>query len=184
MRKINFREVSKFILQYRNILLALGVSILVWNITSNPPSGELVLIANQYIPIGTKLDSRLFTEVHLSGFNHENLISNISGLQNKSAGDNLLAGTVLNEDLVSNSLVPNNRIDVFISLEQQLEINSGDKLHLWNLNDGYSQMVSQDAVVRRSNSDSYGTDLVVSVPLSDEYLVMQSQNIRITKFTN
>lgn len=184
VRKINTRGISRFIIQYRNILIALGASIVVWSITSNPPSGQLVLIANQFIPAGTKLNPTYFSKVHINGFEKENLISDGSFTQNKTASSDLQAGTVLTQDLISTSRVQNNRIDVFIALEQQIQINPGDKLHLWNVDEGFSQLVSQDAVVRRSGADNYGTELVVSVPLVDEYQVMQSQNIRVTLVAN
>ena len=184
MPKINYQEISRFILKYRNYLIALGVSIIIWNITSNPPSGELVLVSNQYIPAGTKLDDKLFAEAHLNGINKDLLISDFSILRNQFAATDIPNGAILNQDLVSDSPQTNNRIDVFISLEQQLDISPGDKIHLWNVDEAFSQIVSQDAVVRRSSSDNYGTELVVSVPFTDEYLVMQSQNIRVTKISS
>jgi hypothetical protein len=184
MRKINNRGISRFIIQYRNILIALGASIVVWNITSNPPSGQLVLISNQFIPAGTKLNPSYFSEVHINGFEKENLVGDIASTQNKTASSDLQAGTVMSQELISPSQVPNNRVDVFIALEQQIQINPGDKLHLWNVDESFSRLVSQDAVVRRSGANNYGTELVVSVPLVDEYQVMQSQNIQVTQVSN
>ncbi|MCX6402871.1 MAG: hypothetical protein NT032_02895, partial [Actinobacteria bacterium] len=75
----------------------------------------------------------------------------------------------------------NNRVDVFVNLENQGHINPGTKLHLWSQTDEFSQLISSDAVVRTSESDNYGARLLVSIPLTDEYAVMQSQGIKVVQ---
>jgi len=179
MPKIDLNQIHLFILRYRKILIALGFSFIVWSIAQNPPDGEIVLIANQFIPAHSKLAAEQFTQINISGLDTGNFISKYSEIDSTYSQNDIQPGSLIQKGNISQVAAPNNRVDVFISLDNQLEINAGTKLHLWSDSEEFKQLVSNDAVVRSSETDSYGTRLRVSVPISDEYSVMQSNDIKV-----
>jgi hypothetical protein len=181
MPRIDIQQINLFILRYRKILLALGFSLIVWMISSNPPNGNLVLIANQFIPANSKLQAEQFSLITIANFETESFISNLESIQSLYTKIDIQPGSLINQESTSSEKGFNNRVDVFVNLENQGNINPGSKLHLWSQSDEFSQLISSDAVVRTSESDSYGARLLVSIPLTDEYAVMQSQGIKVVQ---
>jgi hypothetical protein len=179
MPKIELNQIHLFILRYRKILVALGFSFIVWSIAQNPPDGKVVLIANQFIPANHQLSAEQFSEIRISGFDTENFVTGFSEVNNKFSKSEIAAGSLLKQDAMSSESLNSDRVDVFITLENQTTISAGTKLHLWSDLEEFKQLVSSDAVVRTSESDNYGTRLRVSIPLADEYSVMQSNSIKV-----
>ena len=179
MPKVDFNQIHLFILRYRKILIALGFSFIVWSIAQNPPDGKVVLIANQYIPANSKFELAQFAEVRVAGFDTDQFVNSFSLLRSAFAKSDIAMGSLIAQEELSSNSFPTNRVDVFISLDSQLPIKAGSKLHLWANSDEFKHLVSNDAVVRSSETDSYGTRLRVSVPMSDEYSVMQSDDIQV-----
>ncbi len=179
MPEINLRQIHLFILRYRKILVAIGFSFIVWNISQTPPNGNLVLVANQFIPANTPLTSELFSKVTINDFDTESYVADISQIQSSYAKNDIPVGALINRDAIESEYSLNDRVDVYITLENIGGIPAGRHLHLWAQSDGYSNLVSKDAIVRTSETDNYGTRLTVSVPNADEYSVMQSQSIKV-----
>lgn len=179
MPKFELNQIHLFILRYRKILIALGFSFIVWSIAQNPPEGNVVLIANQFIPASTQLLPEQFSEVRISGFAVDDFVTNISELTSAYSKNNITSGALVMRDAITAKSISDDRVDVFISLENQSPINPGTKLHLWSDQEEFKQLVSSDALVRTSEVDNYGTRLRVSIPMQDEYAVMQSDSIKI-----
>lgn len=180
MPKIEIRQIHLFILRYRKILVALGFSFIVWTISQNPPSGNLVLIATQFVPANSALSSEQFELATISDFDTKNYVSEFSAIELAFNSYDILPGSLLSKDSISNTAIQNNRVDIFVNLENQGAIEPGSRLHLWSQDDEFNRLVSSDGIVRKSDTDNYGTRLTISIPLADEYQVMQSNNIKVT----
>jgi hypothetical protein len=180
VQRIDIRQVNLFILRYRKILVALGFSFIVWTISQNPPAGNLVLIANQFVPANSALTAEQFSLATISDFDSANYVSKYSDLASNFSQVDIAPGSLLSRDSITSDKVFNNRIDVFVALENQGQINPGTHLHLWSQSEEIGRLISSEAIVRKSETDNYGTRLTVSIPISDEYAVMQSQGIKVS----
>lgn len=179
MIKFDSRQVNIFLLRYRKIFVALIISFLVWSLTLNPPTGATVLIAKEFIPQNSSLSRTQFAQIQVSNFDTSEYLADFSELKSTFAGQDIQAGSLMVDNYLKSEVGSTTRVDVFISVENSGIVRPGAKLHLWTSGDEYKRLVSSDAVVRSSHIDNYQTHLRVSIPILDEYEVMQSNEIKI-----
>lgn len=180
MDKLNLRQINIFLLRYRKILIALLVSFLVWNLTQNAPPGKTVLIAREFIPANAKLSQNQFLQIQISGLDTENFLTEFVQVEAKYAKRQIPIGSLISKNSIKTKPDLSTRIDVFVSLENTDQIAPGTPLHLWAISDQFKKLVSTDAIVRSATYDNFKTHLKVSIPLLDEYEVMQANEIKVS----
>lgn len=180
MIKFDSRQINIFLFRYRKILIALGISFLVWNFSQTSSTGKTVLVAKEYIPENSRLIQSQFSQVQISNFDTDGFFTDLSEVELNYANQDISAGSLVSREQVKQDVDFLDRLDVFVSIENVGEISPGTKIHLWSAADEFKRLISSEAVVRSSRTDNYKTHLIVSLPKIDEYDFMQANEVKIS----
>lgn len=175
------KSIQQFLLHQRGWITFVIVTLVVWSIGSGWHKGEPAVFSLRAMSVGDVIRADDVSLGYIDGA-VTTYIRSVDEIVGKQLTQSVAAGSALTSAAITATRSPSNRVVLTLPLEDSDPGNyaAGTHVHLWSLGDEFNLLVSSDATVVASGSESLGSNFVtVSIPRADESAVMQSSAVRI-----
>lgn len=169
-------------LRYRVWITVAAVFVFILSIGATATSGAPLVMAIRPISAGVIVTAEDVATVYMRGIPSHNYVTDINDIVGKPAEFSTNAGNFVPSKKSTDPSLEQDRVIVSVALDGSDPhiFPIGSTLHLWQVDDAGSRLISQDAqVIEGSSSLLQSGNLVVSIPSTDEFSVMQALAVRV-----
>jgi len=170
------------ILRYRFALVASLVLVISWSVLSGVHKGQPVVIARHELLAGAIIRSGDVAIAYIDGSSSTSYVASAIDAIGRRISSSTKVGLPLLQSQLRPSQTATDRIVINLPLESgdRGSYPQGTAVHLWSLGENFSELISVDAVVVESLTESNASPrITVSIPRSDENAVMQAVAVRV-----
>lgn len=178
--KLNLTAWRVFALRYRRLLAASLVVLGVWLPLRTYHPGQPVLVAHETLAVGDLIQADDLHEAWLEGSSSADFITDPSQAIGKTLTRTLNVGSALLVSDIRPEAAAADRIIISLPLEMgdSTGYETGSRVHVWSLGDGYVELLSEDGVIASLTNGS-APRVLLSLPIDAEAAAMRAAAVRL-----